>query len=94
MAMPLIISPCATLAVLPPQELTTQQMVSKVLLCSGLNGVEGPGETEHLFISASFESSSGFSIPGIRVTEGNASLQRGPGGRRDAAHRTTYISLR
>lgn len=38
MAVPLIISPCATLAVLPPQELTTQQMVSKVLLYSGLNG--------------------------------------------------------
>jgi len=35
---PLIIFPCATLAVLPPQELTTQKTVSKVLLYSGLNG--------------------------------------------------------
>lgn len=79
--MPLLVSPCATPAILPPQELTAQQMVSKVLLYSGLNGSmkaqagqrfysEGPPLTAPL----------AFQTPGTRVTaRGAFSAQRGRG---------------
>lgn len=80
MAVPLIISPCATSAVLPLQELTTQQMVSKVLLYSELNGgTEGLGQTEILFRSASFDNSSGVLKPkhSSRCKGGKRSLPRG-----------------
>lgn len=63
MAVPLITLPCSTSALLPPQELTTQQMVSKVLLYSGLNGERGLGRTEALFRRTSSDSTPGTPNP-------------------------------
>lgn len=41
--------PCATSAVLPLQELTTQQMVSKAVLYSELNGVPKAWARQRLY---------------------------------------------